>query len=735
MKFVHQHDLMDCGPACLSMITSYYGRKYPLQYLRDNAYLTREGVSLSGISEAATKIGFETFSAKLSIKDLSDQKDVLPCILHWNQNHFVVLKKINKSWFGSGLRFHISDPAFGEIVLSGNRFATHWLADKQKGVALFLTPTEDFFSLAVPSEQKLKLKDILQYIFPFKKKLFFIFSLLLVGSFFTLIFPFLTQKLIDSGVNMKNLSLVSTILLAQLALYAGSISIEVIRNWLTLHIGTRVSINIVSGFIKKILRLPIRFFDTKLIGDFNQRINDTERIEHFLTSQGLLTFFSLLTFSVFFGVLWYYSFKLVFVYAILTALSLAWSLFWLKRRSILDYFRFQERSKNQEVLYEIISGVTDMKIYQFEDYKTNTWINIQEKLFKINKRILKIDQIQLSGFEFLNQVKNILVTFLSATYVINGTMTLGELVGVSYIIGQMNNPLSQMVVFFRSMQDAKLSFGRLSEIQNQDDEETSGDKILTAIPYYGVKSQSGGINIQNVSFQYEEASSPFVLQDINILIPDGKITAIVGASGSGKTTLLKLLLKFYDPNTGSILYNSKDLKDISPKSLRQSVSVVMQDGFIFSDTIERNIATSEEVIDQQKLLEAVRLANLNEFIDSLPLGFKTRIGASGNGISGGQRQRILIARAIYKDSHYLFLDEATSSLDSENEQIIHRNLQNYFKNKTVVVIAHRLSTVRNADKIIVLKHGRIVEMGKHAELVENKSDYFNLVKNQLELGD
>lgn len=559
------------------------------------------------------------------------------------------------------------------------------------------------------------------------------FLMLLIGSVITLVFPFLTQALIDNGVNARNLNLIALILLAQLGLFLGSISIEVVRNWLMLYIGTKLSITIISEYLKKMLQLPIKFFDTKKMGDFNQRIQDNERIEEFLTSQSLLTFFSIINFSVFFGVLLYYNYKVLLVYLILTILSVLWSFYWLKKRKILDYFRFQQRAENQESVFEIIKGVTEMKLNQFEDFKRNQWEEIQQRLFKVNIKILKLNQLQLSGFEFLNQLKNILVTFLTATLVVNDKMTLGGLLSVSYIIGQMNSPVNQLIIFFRSLQDAKISLERLNEVQNYPIEESPGQVELFSNDVL-IDSESKGIEFKNVSFQYGGTKSPYVLENINLFIPEGKITAIVGASGSGKTTLMKLLLKFYEPTLGTILYDEVDINSISPKNLRNSCGTVMQDGYIFSDSIERNIITGNKSANKTKLEQAVKIANIEDFIGSLPLRYNTKIGASGNGISGGQKQRILIARAVYKNPHYIFFDEATSALDAENEKIIHDNLQDFFRGKTVVIIAHRLSTVKNADQIIVLKNGKIVEQGNHQQLVQNKADYFNLVRNQLELG-
>ncbi|OJJ18081.1 ABC transporter ATP-binding protein [marine bacterium AO1-C] len=725
---------MDCGPACLSMIASAYGKKYPLQYLRDNSFITREGVSLLGLTEAAQKMGIETFSAKLPLEKLCKGKQLLPCILHWNQNHFVVLRKITKDIFSKKYFYHIADPRHGLIKLSEEKFEQSWLANGEEGVALFLTPSDEFFERIPPKDQKLKLKYLFEYLLPYKRQLAITFCLLFLGSVLTLILPFLTEALIDKGVNAKNLSIISLILLGQLGVFTGTLIISVFRNWLTMLVGTRLGITIIADFLNKILQLSIKFFETKMMGDFNQRMQDNERVEEFLTSESLITLFSVITFSVFFGVLWYYDIKILLAYLALTILAIGWSLYWLKKRKLLDYYRFLLKGENQDMIYEIISGVAEIKLNQFEDYKTNEWEKIQRRLLELQVRILKVDQLQLAGFEFLNQLKNIFVTFLAATYVVKGSMTLGALLSVSYIIGQMNSPVSQLVNFFRSLQDAKLSLERLNEVQNIEAEEQKNHKELeTAIPLTS-NGIERGIRLQNLDFQYEGSRSPYVLRGINLVIPEGKITAIVGASGSGKTTLMKLLLRFYEPTEGEIFYNYDPIQALSPKSIRKNCGVVMQDGFIFSDTIERNIATKDENIDRKKLEWAVGIANIKDFIESLPLKYDTKIGAIGNDLSGGQRQRILIARAVYKNPHYILFDEATSALDAENEKVIHDNLQTFFQGKTVLIIAHRLSTVKNADQIVVLKNGKIVEQGNHEALVANKSEYFNLVRNQLDLG-
>ncbi|MCI5080795.1 MAG: peptidase domain-containing ABC transporter [Saprospiraceae bacterium] len=734
MNIILQHDQMDCGVASLAMVSSHYGKSYNLQYLREYCFLTRNGVSLLGIIEAAEKIGFETYPAKMSLEGLHSPNVKLPLILHWNKNHFVVLYKISRNIFTGKPVYKIADPGHGFINLSEERFKQSWLSDEGKGIGLFLNPTEKFYQITPPKREKLTVSSLMQYLTPYKKQIAWMSVLLLMGSCLTLIFPFLTEALIDRGVNAKNLNFIFMILLAQLGVFLGSIAIEIFRNWLMLYVGTKLSITIISDFLGKLLQLPIKFFDSKMMGDFQQRIQDNERIEQFLTSQSLTTFFSIITFSVFFGVLWYYDFKILLVYLSLTVVAIFWSLYWLRQRKMLDYFRFQQQSENQESIYEIIGGITEMKLNNFEAYKRRQWEGIQEKLFKTNIRLLKTDQLQSSGFEFINQVKNILVTFLAATYVVQDSMTLGALLSVSYIIGQMNSPVNQLLTFFRSLQDAKLSLERLNEVQNHPEEEKEGQHQMDIVRDEPGEALEKGIRLQNVSFQYEGPRSPYVLKDIDLFIPEGKITAIVGASGSGKTTLMKLLLKFYAPTQGNIYYNQHDIEDLSPKSLRQHCGVVMQDGYIFSDSIARNIATDDEVIDDERLGHAVDTANIRDYIESLPLKYSTKIGASGNGISGGQQQRFLIARSVYKNPQYIFFDEATSALDAENEKIIHDRLQQFFKGKTVLLIAHRLSTVKNAHQIVVLKGGEVVEKGNHEELVARKGEYFNLIKNQLELG-
>lgn len=732
MKFIRQYDQMDCGPSCLGMVSNHYGKDISLNFLREKCYITKEGVSLLGIDEAAQELGFETFSASLNIDELKKIDNYnFPCVLYWNNNHFVVLKDYSKkSILSNQKKWQIADPSHGFIELNDEKFKKSWLGENEKGVALFLKPKEKFYDTEFKKPEKISLNYFLKYFKEHKRKLISVFLLMLLGSFINMIFPFLTQFLIDKGITNKDINYIELILFSQLSLYVGAIIIEIFRNWSLLIIGTKISIQIISDFLYKILELPLSFFDSKLIGDFKQRIQDNDRIEYFLTSQSISTLFSTITFTVFFAVLAYYNVKVLLIYISLTILSILWSNYFLKKRKVLDYHKFVENSNNQESIYEILNGVSEMKLNNFEEHKCNQWKEVQSKLFKINLKILKLDQIQTSGFNFINHIKNICVSFYTAVLVVQGDMSLGVLLSVSYIIGMMNSPVDQFVLFLRSLQEAKLSLARLNEVQSKPSEEKESYSKLEL----SKSNLNSGIKLSNVSFQYEGPRSPFVLENIDMYIPDGKITAIVGASGSGKTTLMKMLLRFYNSIGGHISYNGQNILNISPKDLRKNCGVVMQDGFIFSDTIKRNIATSDEEIDYDRLKNAVKVANIEEYIESLPLKYDTKIGAAGSGLSGGQKQRILIARAVYKNPHYVFFDEATSALDAENEKIIHDNLFGFFKGKTVVIIAHRLSTVKHADQIVVLKKGKISEVGSHAQLVNRKGDYFSLVKNQLELG-
>ncbi len=749
--FYKQLDAMDCGPTSLRMVAKHYGKHYSLETLRQKSFIGREGVSLLGISTAAESIGFRTIGVHISFEQLCEAP--LPCIVHWKQNHFVVVYKIQctmnnvqctKGDVSKGT-VYVADPAQGLVKFTVQEFLSGWLSTKtegqDEGVALLLEPTPDFYAAEDEKQDKTKLRFVLQYLKPYKKLIVQLFLGMLLGTLLQLIFPFLTQSIVDYGIGNNNLNFVVVILIAQLTLYLAQTAVEFIRSWILLHISTRINISIISDFLIKLMKLPIGFFDTKMIGDIMQRIGDHSRIEAFLTSSTLNTLFSFVNLIVFSIVLALYNLKLFMVFLVASFLYVLWITVFLKKRKELDYKRFAQASAEQSNLYQLITGMQEIKLNNCEKQKRWEWENIQAKLFRVSIKGLALSQYQQSGAFFINETKNILISFVSAAAVIKGDMTLGMMTAVQYIIGQLNAPINQMIGFIQSAQDAKISLERLGEIHNREDEEAQGTMYHEQCTMVGDVSNpdavetchGASLQVENVTFCYDELSDN-VLENITLEIPAGKVTAIVGMSGSGKTTLVKLLLGFYPPRKGEILAGSTNLKNIRPSDWRARCGAVMQDGFIFSDTIARNIAVGEEHIDTQRLLNAVRVANIGEMIDALPLGFNTKIGQEGKGISQGQRQRILIARSVYKNPDFLFFDEATNALDANNEKVIMENLQQFFKGRTVVVVAHRLSTVKNADQIVVLNHGRIVEVGTHEQLTSLRGEYFELVRNQLEMG-
>lgn len=750
--FYKQLDAMDCGPTCLRMVAKHYGKHYSLETLRQKSFIGREGVSMLGISTAAESIGFRTIGVHISFQQLAEA--LLPCIVHWKQNHFVVVYKIDVKTRGSvetrratslpGASqyvgtVHVADPAQGLVKFTVQEFLSGWLSTKtegqDEGVALLLEPTPDFYKAEGEKQDKTKLSFVLQYLRPYKKLIVQLFLGMLLGTLLQLIFPFLTQSIVDYGIGNNNLSFVIVILIAQLTLYLAQTAVEFIRSWILLHISTRINISIISDFLIKLMKLPIGFFDTKMIGDIMQRIGDHSRIEAFLTSSTLNTLFSFVNLIVFSIVLALYSLNLFTVFLVASILYVLWITIFLKKRKELDYKRFAQASAEQSNLYQLITGMQEIKLNNCEKQKRWEWENIQAKLFRVSIKGLALSQYQQSGAFFINETKNILISFVSAAAVIKGDMTLGMMTAVQYIIGQLNAPINQMIGFIQSAQDAKISLERLGEIHNREDENqfVVGTRFIASDSQSPYRIRPMDLRMENVTFRYDELSDN-VLEDISLAIPAGKVTAIVGMSGSGKTTIVKLLLGFYPPKKGEILAGSTNLKNIRPSDWRARCGAVMQDGFIFSDTIARNIAVGEEHIDTQRLLDAVRVANIEEMIDGLPLGYNTKIGQEGKGISQGQRQRILIARAVYKNPDFLFFDEATNALDANNEKVIMENLQQFFKGRTVVVVAHRLSTVKNADQIVVINHGRITETGTHEELTAMRGEYFELVRNQLEMG-
>ena len=731
-----QLDSMDCGPTCLRIIAAFYGRIWSLQTLRDKCHISREGVSLLGISDAAEAIGFRTMGVKISFEQLSNEA-VLPCVVHWNQRHFIVVYRIEhrrgQTWI------HVSDPASGLLRYSKEDFLKSWLSiraensdwdlHKELGVALMMEPTPKFYEEKGEEEQHKGISGLMKYLRPYKKFIIQLLLAMLTGSIISLILPFLTQSVIDVGIGTSDLKFVVIILIAQVVLTLGQMANELIRGWLMLHMNTRVSISLISDFLAKLMRLPISFFDSKMVGDIMQRIGDHSRIQTFLTSSLLSIVMAVVTFIVYSAVMGGYNLQILGVFLLGSALYICWILLFMKRRRKLDYMRFQEAAANQSSIVQLIGGMQDIKLNGCEKQKRWDWERIQARLFNVSVKGLVLGQTQQVGGTFINQTKNVFISFLAASAVINGDMTLGMMTAMQYILGQLNAPISQFIKFVQETQDANISMERMSEIQERDDEEKSGNEYIREIP------DNADIVFHNVDFQYNGPHSDKVLDNVDITIPQNKVTAIVGASGSGKTTMIKMMLGFYEPVSGEVLLGGNRISEYSPSVWRSQCGTVMQEGFIFSDTIENNIGVSDEMPDMERIRKAVRTANIEDFISGLPLRYNTKIGAEGNGISSGQKQRLLIARAAYRDTKYLFLDEATNSLDADNEKIIMENFASFFRNRTVVIVAHRLSTVKNADKIIVLDKGKVVEQGTHNELTQKWGHYYHLIKNQLELGN
>lgn len=730
--FTKQLDAMDCGPACLRMVAKHHGKAYSLQKLRELCHITREGVSLLGISDAAERIGFRSLGVKIPFEKLTNDVP-LPCIAHWKQRHFVVVYDI-KGKKGNEI-VKVADPAHGLVNYTKDEFLKGWLSTAQgeqdQGICLLLEPTPDFYTQEDDKPDKRSFLFLLAYLKPHRKFIIQLILGMILGSLLQLIFPFLTQAVVDVGISNRDLGFITLVLIAQLVLFVSQTTVEFIRSWILLHISTRINISLISDFLIKLMKLPIGFFDSKKIGDLMQRIGDHTRIENFLTASSLQVLFSMVNLVIFAVVLGVYSIKILVIFGIGSILYALWVLVFMKRRRELDFKRFAQMSDNQSNLIQLITGMQEIKLNNCEKQKRWGWEKIQARLFRVNIKGMALNQYQQAGGAFFNQSKNILITFIAAESVVTGSMTLGMMMAVQYILGQLNAPIEQMIGFIHSAQDAKISLERLGEIHLTEDEEPQSEESQK-IHRLPEKKQ---LTISDLSFQYEGPRSPFVLKDLDLSIPENKITAIVGTSGSGKTTLIKLMLGFYKPVKGEIRVGDFRIDSLSAQLWRANIGVVMQDGFIFSDTIANNIAISEEIINREKLLNAVRVANIQDYIEGLPLGFNTKIGLEGTGLSQGQKQRILIARAVYKNPQFIFFDEATNALDANNEKIIMENLDEFFKGRTVVVVAHRLSTVKNADQIVVLESGKIIEKGNHKELTALRGAYFNLVKNQLELGN
>ena len=729
-KCIIQSDSMMCGITCLQMVCKHFGREVSLRTLSKLCVATSEGVSMLGVNEAANKLGLRTMCARTDFDTLS--KATLPCVLHWNQNHFVVLYKVRK-----GRIFYVADPGKGLVKYNLEEFGKHWVSTasqgEEKGIAMFLEPTLEFYSHKVDNEEEDGSPRSFQFLFGYIKQYRKYFGQivlgLLVGSLLQLILPFLTQSIVDVGIKNQNIGFIWLILLGQLMLTISRTAIDFIRRWLLLHISLRINISLVSDFFIKLLKLPMSFFDTKLMGDLMQRMGDHSRVNSFLTQQTLSIVFSLFTFVVFSIVLLSYNWLVFAIFMLGSLLYGGWLALFLRRRKVLDYELFEQQAINNNKTYEFITSMQEIKLQDCEQRRRWEWEDVQADLFNVQMKSLKLQQTQEAGSIFINELKNIVITVVAATAVIHGQLTLGMMLAVQYIIGQLNSPVEQLMSFFYSVQDVRISLERINEIHRMDDE--NGKQGLET----SVTDETKGIDMENINFKYDPHALKTIIDDVSLTIPKGKVTAIVGASGSGKTTLIKLMLGYYPVLGGQINIGGTDVNTLNKKWWRRQCGVVMQDGVIFSESIARNIAVDDKEIDKQRLQTAAEIACIHNYVMGLPLKYNTKIGRDGVGLSQGQKQRILIARAVYKNPDYIFLDEATNSLDANNERMIVEHLDEFYKGKTVVIVAHRLSTVKNANQIVVLDKGKVVETGNHETLTAKRGAYYNLVKNQLELGN
>lgn len=720
-----QLDVMDCGPACLKMIAKHYGKYYSLQYLRDKCGITKEGVSFHDLSYASEQIGLRTLPVKCTLKDLVE-KVPLPVIVHWNNNHFFVVYK-TKPKTGD---IYVSDPAKGYVQYTSSEFAEKWVKkDKGNvGVLMAMEPQAEFYDKQ-EEERILRRKtfsSFLNYLKPYKKSFLHLCIVMLVVTLMQALLPFISKAVIDVGIQTHDVNFINIVLIANIIIYISILLANMARDWILLHVTSRINVSLISDYLNKLMHLPISFFENKMTGDILQRANDHERIRSFVVNNSLSMLFSTVTFVIFAIILFIYNKTVFSIFALGSCLYVSWVMAFLRIRKKLDWQYFELVSKNQSYWVETLGAMQDIKINNYEQPKRWKWEAIQAQLYKVNTRSLSMNNLQSSGAQFIDSVKNLLIAFYCARAVINGEITFGVMISTQFIIGMLNAPVTQFIGFMINYQFAKISFLRLNEIHQLEDEHQNVGENPIDLP------DNKNITLNNIYFHYSANAQP-VLKAINLIIPEKKVTAIVGDSGSGKTTLLKLILRLSRPTHGEILMGDMNINNISLKQWRDRCGAVLQDGRIFNDTILNNIVLDAEKIDYGRLKKALDTANIAQEIERLPLGYQTKMGEQGRGLSGGQKQRILIARALYKNPDFLFFDEATNSLDTLNEQKIVEALDNVFKDKTVIVVAHRLSTIRKAHKIVVMQNGSIVETGNHDELMKARGRYYQLIQSQLDL--